>query len=136
MKILRPVVSFLRSKGIRCVIYLDDLLLLDQDRDKLKEHTATVLTLLEALGFLVNYPKSVLEPTQILVFLGFIINSVRKELSLPPEKVVKEVKSTLEHQMVSARSLAQLVGRMSEALLAIHPAPLHYRDLQLSLIHI
>ena len=69
-KILCPVVGFLRSKGIRCVIYLDNLLLLDQDRDKLKEHTATVLTLLEALGFLVNYPKSVLEPTQILVFVN------------------------------------------------------------------
>ena len=37
------------------------------------EHTATTLSLLEALGFLVNYPKSVLEPTQELIFLGFII---------------------------------------------------------------
>ena len=132
-KILRPVVGFLRSKGIRCVIYLDDILLLDQDRAKLIEHTATTLLLLEALGFLVNYPKSVLEPTQKLIYLGFIIDSITKELSLPQEKmdiIVKEAKDILELQKVSARSLAQLIGKMSAALLAIQPAPLHYRSLQ------
>ena len=73
-KILRPVVEFLCSKGICCVIYLDNILLLDQDRTKLIEHTATTLSLLEALRFLVNYPKSELDPTQKLIFLGFIIS--------------------------------------------------------------
>ena len=132
-KILRPIVGFLRSRGIRCVIYLDDLLLLHQNRDTLKEHTATALALLEALGFLVNYPKSMLDPSQIMVFLGFTINSIRKELSLPTEKVgkiVAEVKVMLDCHTVSARSLAQLIGKMTAALLAVHPAPLHYRSLQ------
>ena len=132
-KILRPIVGFLQSRGIRCVIYLDDLLLLHQNRDTLKEHTATALALLEALGFLVNYPKSMLDPSQIMVFLGFTINSIRKELSLPTEKVgkiVAEVKVMLDCHTVSARSLAQLIGKMTAALLAVHPAPLHYRSLQ------
>lgn len=132
-KILRPVVGFLRSKGIRCVIYLDDILLLEQDKSRLIEHTATTVLLLEALGFLVNYPKSALEPAQKLIFLGFTIDSVMKELSLPQEKmevIVKEAKSILELQKISARSLAQLIGKMSAALLAIQPAPLHYRSLQ------
>ena len=42
-------------------------------------------------GILINYPKSVLEPTQNLVFLGFTINSVEKKLSLPAEKLEKIV---------------------------------------------
>ena len=108
-KILRPVVGFLRSKGIRCVIYLDDILLLEQDKTRLIEHTATTVSLLEALGFLMNYPKSALEPAQKLIFLGFTIDSVMKELSLPQEKmevIVKEAKAILELQKISARSLA------------------------------
>ena len=60
---------------MHCVVYIDDLLLLHQDKEKLREFSATVLVLLESLGFLINYPKSVLEPTQNLVFLGFTINS-------------------------------------------------------------
>ena len=125
-KILCPVVGFLHSKGIRCVIYLDDILLLDPDKTKV---IATTLVLLKALGFLVNYLKSVLEPTQKLIFLGFIIDSIMKELSLPQEKmdiIDKVARDILELQKVSARSLAQLIGKMSAALLAIQPAPLRY----------
>ena len=57
------------------------------------------------MGFLVNYPKSELDPTQKLIFLGFIINSITKELSLPQEKmevIVKEAKAILELQRISA----------------------------------
>ena len=66
-------------------------LLVHQDNDKLSEFSATALALLQSLGFLINYPKPVREPTQTLVFLGFIINS--KEWSLPAEKVVVEAKA-------------------------------------------
>ena len=46
------------------------------------------------------------------------------------EVIVKEAKAILELQRISARSLAQLIEKMSAALLAIQPAPLHYRSLQ------
>ena len=132
-KILKPVVGFLRSRGMHCVVYINDLLLLHQDKKKLREFSATVLVLLESLGFLINYPKSVLGPTQNLVFLGFTMNSVEKELSLPAEKlekIVVEAKTMLKCHTVSARSLAQLIGRMTAAILAVHPASLHYQGLQ------
>ncbi len=35
-KIMRPVVSFLRQVGIRLLIYLDDMLILHQERDPLQ----------------------------------------------------------------------------------------------------
>ena len=41
-----------------------------------------------------------------------MINSLTGELSLPKDKVV------------------QLIGKMSAAILAVYPAPLHYRSLQ------
>ena len=48
-KVLRPIVGFFCSKGIRCVIYLDDLLLFAQMKKTLKEHAVTVLGILEGL---------------------------------------------------------------------------------------
>ena len=66
-------------------------------------HSNSLIVLLESLGFLINYPKSVLEPTQTL---GFTINSV----GLPAEKlekIVVEAKTMLKCHTVSARSLAQ-----------------------------
>ena len=36
-KALRPVIGYLRNKGVRCVVYIDDILLMHQDRAKLVE---------------------------------------------------------------------------------------------------
>ena len=83
-KILKPVMTFLREKKVRCKIYLDDLLLLNQAKEVLSEDKALCVNLLESLGFLVNYVKSELTPTQETTFLGFVINSKIRELSLQP----------------------------------------------------
>ena len=62
-KILRPIMGFFRTQGIRGVIYLDDLLIMHQDRQAVYDKLAMVLATLERLGFLVNYPKSQLVPS-------------------------------------------------------------------------
>ena len=132
-KVLRPIIAFLRRKGVRCVIYIDDILLMHQDKDKLAEITASAVRLLESLGFLVNYIKSVLTPIQRLIFLGFMIDSIKRELRLPTEKLsklVKEVRKTLNLRSVSARYLAKLIGKMSATIQAVRPAPLNYRSIQ------
>ena len=132
-KVLRPVIAYLREKGIRCVIYLDDILIMNQDKESLREDVALVLTLLEALGFLVNYVKSSLSPVQVLVYLGFAVDSRTRELSQPPDKlhqITAEARHLVKLKEVSGRELAQICGKMSAAILAVYPAPLHYRGLQ------
>ena len=42
-KVMRIVIAYLRDRGIRCVIYLDDLLLMNRNREVLKEQTLTAL---------------------------------------------------------------------------------------------
>ena len=66
-KVTCPVVQFLRSRGVRMVIYLDDMLFLDQKEGNLLETRNLVLDLLEILGFLIN--RSCLRFRQS-VFLG------------------------------------------------------------------
>ena len=86
-EVMRVVVTSLHSQGIRCVIYFDNLLLLNKNPTTLKEHTLLALDLLEALGFLVNYPKSHLTPSQEVEYLGFLIDSSQRELCLPKTKL-------------------------------------------------
>ena len=45
-KLLRPLIGLLKQIGIRCLIYIDDLLLLDQDRDRLARGMAIAMDLL------------------------------------------------------------------------------------------
>lgn len=132
-KIMRAVGGYLRARGVRCVIYLDDILIMNTSAQKIREQTTLTVTLLEGLGFQVNQAKSQLEPLQVLEFLGFVIDSIKRELSLPKEKVnqiKKEALKLLNQDRVSARTLARLLGKMSAAILAVYPAPLHYRSLQ------
>ena len=75
-KVLRPVVGLLRELGI----YLDDILIMNQDKKRAHQATWTAIDLLESLGFLVSYDKSVL---QKITFLGFVLNSIAKEVRLP-----------------------------------------------------
>ena len=65
------------------------------------------VTLLELLGFNVNREKSCLIPTQVITFLGFVIDSTVETLSLPEEKVVK-VKSICKKAKCQTVSWAPL----------------------------
>ena len=86
-------------------------------------HTSLTLNLLEALGFVVNnYPKSQLEPSQVIDYLGFVNDSVKKELQLP--KIKAEANAP---EPCLSKELATLIGRLAAAILI---APLHYRSLQ------
>ena len=64
-------------------VYLDDILLLAPTADLCLAQGKFLMELLQDLGFLVNMNKSVLTPTQRIIFLGFLIDSVTMTISLP-----------------------------------------------------
>ena len=92
-KLLKPVVAYLRTRNIRLLIYLDDILIIGSSVQILREHTALVIELLQNLGFIINYEKSLLTPTPVLEFLGFLINSKTMKFYLPQTKVAKVLDS-------------------------------------------
>ena len=61
-KCMKPVVAFIRSKGILIIIYLDDILLAAQTYHECLCQTNFAIDLLESLGFHVNREKSQLIP--------------------------------------------------------------------------
>lgn len=85
-KILKVVMAVLRRCGIRLVIYLDGILVLNESRQGLLKNLSTVTGLFQSLGFLVNWKKSVVIPTQVLKYLGLVVNSIDISFSLPGSK--------------------------------------------------
>lgn len=53
-KLLKLVLSILRQRGIRLIVYLDDILLMAPSVEQVLPHAASTLNLLEGLGFTVN----------------------------------------------------------------------------------
>ena len=135
-KTLRPVTALGRELGMRLIIYIDDILLMAESEEKAQDQASGLVYLLQCLGFIINTGKSILKPTQSLEFLGFTVNTVTMELSLPPAKIKKiraESRKLLEAEQLSARALSRLIGKMSAAHQVIPPAPLFYRHLQMDL---
>jgi hypothetical protein len=132
-KLMKPVVALLRQWGIRLIIYLDDILIMAESQNLVLHQAASTLNLLESLGFLVNYKKSQLVPSQQLEFLGLLIDSRGLTLQLPGEKlrkIRKRCQKLQDQAEVSIRELSKFLGLLTSSIQAIFPAPLHFRNLQ------
>ncbi|XP_031344364.1 uncharacterized protein LOC116171583 isoform X1 [Photinus pyralis] len=121
-KILKPVVSLLREKGLLSVVYLDDFLLLGRTRSECISNVTETVKLLECLGFIVNYKKSNLIPNQTCKYLGFVYNSRTMSLSLPSDKRLKLIK--LANQFITVqeckiREFSKFIGSLVSAAPAI-----------------
>lgn len=58
-KIMKPVVGLLRRMGVRLIIYLDDILFMAADAERLVMHRNSVLYLLQNLGFIINWKSHI-----------------------------------------------------------------------------
>ena len=87
--------------------------------------------LLENLGFIVNYEKSVLVPSQRLEHLALVMNSLSKIEKIVGDKCNKIVAKCIECQKnISIRKVASLTGIMVSYTPGVENALLHYRALE------
>ena len=84
-KVMKPVFSHLRKRGISCTYYLDDSLYINTPSAELVSNTGEAKILFESLGFKVNVEKSSYTPSQEIQHLGFILNTVTQTVSLPSD---------------------------------------------------
>lgn len=136
-KVMKCVMETLRQRGVRCVAYLDDILIIASSREESLQHTQMTVDLLHSLGFSINREKSVVVPSQSQEFLGFLVNSTDMTLSLPAKKLRDLrhlVRSTLRKNEngkdLSPRELARVVGQLHATHPAFLPAPIMLRTLR------
>ena len=87
-RITDSIVRHLETRGIRAVNYLDDFLVMGSTWQECKEAQLYLHSVLQSLGFYISYPKLV-SPSQLVIYLGILIDSVTMKLSPPEEKMVK-----------------------------------------------
>ena len=74
-RVMAPVSAILHSMGIRMRRYLDDWLVQSSSRESLLRDLQTVLQLCHELGIIVNPQISTLVPSQVVQYLGVIIDT-------------------------------------------------------------
>lgn len=132
-KIMKPVISLLRSYGHLSTMYLDDTLLISNTLKSCLENINDTTRLLEALGFIINVDKSNLSPTTTCKFLGFIIDSHKLQVTLPKEKVLKiktEINKFRRLKQCKVREFARLVGLLTSACPAVKYGWLYTKELE------
>lgn len=132
-KLMKPVASFLRNKGYLLVIYLDDILLLDNSYDRCLDCVTQTVNLLQSLGFVINDKKSNLIPRQSQTFLGFELDSQDMLVKLPDtkkNKILNKVNEILKFKPLSIRDFASFLGLLCSACPGISYGWLYTKELE------
>ena len=116
-KLLRPVITSWRCKGIPMENFLDDGLGGGASKMKSKINSLTVHADLLKFGFAVNEEKSISEPVQIITWLGTVLDTNQGFISVTEQRISKlkaNIDSVLkgDSMTVNARSLATVVGQI------------------------
>ncbi len=131
-KITKPLFSYLRKQGHMSAVYIDDSFLVGDSLSDCRENVMATAETSMSAGFAVHPQKSVLEPTQVIVFVGFLINSMLMTVSLPETKAHKLRNAALvllDTENPCIQQVAELLGIMVASFPAVVYGPLYYRQL-------
>jgi len=135
-KVLKPAVELLRSIGIRLVIYMDNMLLMANSKQLIREQTYTSVSSGEPRICHHQQKKSVLTSCQQMEFFRMTVDSQSMVIKLPGEKIKKiraEAQHLLANLSIQARSLAQFLGKLNATSPALQMASLFCYSLQISI---
>jgi hypothetical protein len=123
-KLMKPVLAQLHRENIRCSIYMDDLILAASDELASARATQRALSLIESLGLIVNYEKSVLMPTQRIVHLGLTFDSRAARLFVPADKLRASARTARQVLDLDARGTltVRALARLSGVVVSFMPA--------------
>ena len=134
-KILKPVFATLRAKfGHSCLGYFDDSLNLADSYAETEGATLHAVELLISLGFMIHPEKSILIPTQVIEFLGCVLNSLLMIVQLTDKKADKILQFCLhfspEGKAFTIREVASLIGSLISSCPGVEYGRLHYRSIE------
>ena len=121
------------QRGIRIHQYLHDWLVRASTHDTCLQHTQTLVTLCQELGWLVNKEKSELAPKQVFNFVGYQFDL--KEGKVRPTTVrwqtlTDKIRSILSDPICLVRQFMSLIGLLTATEKQVHLGRLHMRPIQ------
>lgn len=121
-KLLKPVMSLLRSLGYMSSIYLDDICIISRNFQDCLDNILHTKDILESLGFIINVEKSCMTPNTVCKYLGFLIDTKHFHVALTNEKrrlIKKELKLFQLQSRCKIRHFARLLGLLTSSCPAI-----------------
>ena len=130
-KIVRPVIAYLRSIGLRVTVYVDDFLLA-VEQSCATDHVDQFLNTLAELGFTVNFDKSKLVPANRISYIGYTISSDDRHVTIKAQatrvsKLKRSIRKALQQKIISFRSLAKICGQCVSVAWVVQPGKLFLR---------
>ena len=132
-KLLKPIYSVLRRQGHISSPYIDDSYLQGSDYEDCVANIIATIQMFISLGFIIHPTKSILIPTQKLVFLGFVLDFVLMRVYLTPEKSRKGISvcSDLYHsKCFTIRTVSRVIGHIISSFPGVMYGPLYFRQLE------
>ena len=116
-KLLKPLVKKWRSEAKSIVVYLDDGLGAAADMNKAKIASLQVHADLLKSGFLPNEAKCVWDPTQVITWLGTVLNTSTSEISATCKRITSLQEDLAALLAISSschpvRKLASVCGKI------------------------
>ena len=121
------------QQGVKLHVYLEDWLIRADTPEQAKLHAQTTIIVLQFLGWIINYEKSDLTPSQDFQFIGMQFNT-RQFTVAPLPKMRLKVQSVHQHWMtdpnITARNLHRLLGMLVFMASLVQRGRLHLRLVQ------
>ena len=126
-KLLKPAYSTLRKQGFQSVGYIDDSYLQGTTKRECSNNVTAITSLFDNLGLCIHPEKSILEPSHVLEFLGFVLNSEAMTVTLSPVKAAnirQDCKNLLAKNQPTIREVAAVIGKLVASCPGVHMGPL------------
>ena len=110
---MTDVCKILQSQEVPCGVELDDVLIYAEGRENSLRATHLAISILECAGFKINYTKSVINPGQVIHYLGYSLNAKNQCFQLQKSKSGKcqlIFKGLSLLKSVSRKLMEQLLG--------------------------
>lgn len=133
-KITKAPLAYLRQLAYTIAGYIDDFLNVEDSIELCLKNLYETIKLLAALGFIIHPTKSMLDPSKIIIFLGFIINSELMIVQITFEKSMKVIElctKAIQNRLHTIRFIAKLVGTLISTFPAVKYGPLYYRNIDM-----
>ena len=120
-------------QGIRIHQYLDDWLVRASTHHTCLQHTQTLVTLCQELGWLVNKEKSELAPKQVFNFVGYQFDLKEGKIRPTEERwqaLTDKIRSMMSDPVCPVRKFMSLIGLLTATEKQVHLGRLHRRPIQ------
>ena len=120
-------------QGIRIHQYLDDWLVRASTLHTCLQHTQTLVTLCQELGWLVNKEKSELTPKQVFNFVGYQFDLKEGKVRPTEERwqaLTDKIRSMMSDPVCPVWKFMSLIGLLTATEKQVHLGRLHMRPIQ------